>query len=167
MSKQLRSIGFDWRPGQKAEKVKGVIEHLRSHSSAFIRSAVSAQDKFITLVYTIVPSNDIASMDYKGEQLRYVQNGPQYWTALIMPEKKQMVLDAPSSVQQLQRDVLTGILDIAEEIGCDVVYSTVRMDNPDMSTSSRLTCIFLSLTHSPIHPSIHWYSPTPFTTQRI
>lgn len=140
MSKQLRSIGFDWRPNQKEEVVRGIANHLQTSSSSFIQSAVNKHDRFIAVVYAVIPSNDIALIDLKRseEQPLYAQNRPQYWTAIIIPEEKQMILEAPSSIQQLQRDVITSILDIAEEIGCEVVYASVkRTSSPDMKDMVR------------------------------
>lgn len=151
ISKQLRNIGFDWRPNHKSDMVKTVVGHLQTRSASFIRNSVTSQDNFIALVYTIMPNNDTASMDFKGEQLRYVQNGPQFWTTLILPEERQMILEAPANIQQLQRDVFTGILDIAEEIGCDVVYGTVKKDNPDMKDMIRM---FMYVGFSIVPPSV-------------
>lgn len=121
------------------DMVQIVCDHLKS-SKNFINTATDVLgDSAITMLYTVISEDNTEK-----------RCAPR-WTAMIMPEKRQMIIESPTSARQFQRDAITTILDVAETLGLTHVYSTVPKES---SEAKELVRTWMYLGFSLVAPAV-------------
>lgn len=127
-----RSLGFEWRPIQKSSLLNTLCKHLKS-CRTFLKHAIKANvvslDDLVTMFYDHVPA--------PGTEGQNTGAFNPHWTVLINPKTNEAYIQAPNNIEEFNRQSLTGLLDICEEIGCSTVYASVRKDKEDMKNIVR------------------------------
>lgn len=141
----LLDLDFQWRP-QSAHNVNLLA---KKSSREFLSRALSFDSSY---KHSVLLSFDVFKTE-PGDTKKIVERKV-HLLALLNPEKKEMLLQAPENLRNFTKESFVALLEIAEEVGCERVYIALEKAHSDFSTLSKS---FMYFDFRPVNPNIRQF----------